>query len=675
LDAGVIEAVSILVALYLPGHFLGGIAVRKGHGWAELALLRLAASAGVATPVLVALALLGRFQTPFILGALLLCAVLAWALARGERLQVRPGRWDLGALALVLGAFALYARPAEYLINNRDPGVYAIIAAKLARTGELLTRDPLVAAVLPFHPFADGKKYPGFYIHGTDLIVPQFMPGPFAWVGVGNVIGGVSASLYVVPVFGALAVGMAYLLGRELFGRWAGMLGAALLAASYTQVWWARQPSSEVLAQFFVLAGLLLAARFARGAGPGTGALAGTLLGSALLVRVDAFVAWVGIIILFAHLLLVRRPARRWLWVGAPLALSGAAAALYLGTFGSHYVRILHEDHGLDRALQLAPPLAVAALVCGGGLLTARRRWGAGLGRWLEARGGRLALAGALALLAAVLWAYFVFPEPWESLDPRRGFNEYRSQVVVRMVWFLTPAVAVLGAAGFALAARRLDSARAVFLAAVLAFGLLYALLPNVAPDLPWATRRFVPAVFPGICLIAGYAVVEAGRFLESRFGFRAGVAGSGALAALALAGTVWTALPVLEVRELAGSGEQLERLERAIPEAEVVFVELPDRFDHYGSPLEYVYGRPVMPYDRERFVEESAELSAAGLLRDAVYVTVDGEPAPRIRGFALREVGSESLSLPRLKREYDRLPTETGRLEASFRIFRVEER
>jgi hypothetical protein len=34
----------------------------------------------------------------------------------------------------------------------------------------------------------------------------------------------------------ALAVGLAFLLGSELLGWWAGLLGAALLATSYTQV-------------------------------------------------------------------------------------------------------------------------------------------------------------------------------------------------------------------------------------------------------------------------------------------------------------------------------------------------------------------------------------------------------------------------------------------------------
>jgi 4-amino-4-deoxy-L-arabinose transferase-like glycosyltransferase len=170
-------------------------------------------------------------------------------------------------LTLVLGSLALYAwRPAEYVLNSRDPGVYTLFADRLARTGMLLHHDRLLGAVASFHPMLEGKKYPGFYVYGQDLVVPQFFPGPFALLGFGNLVGGVWGSLYVVPLVGALSVGVAFALGSELFGRWAGLLGAALLATSYAQVWWARHPSSEVMTQLLVLAGLWLAVRYVRGA-------------------------------------------------------------------------------------------------------------------------------------------------------------------------------------------------------------------------------------------------------------------------------------------------------------------------------------------------------------------------------------------------------------------------
>ncbi len=404
--------------------------------------------------------------------------------------------------------------------------MYALFADRLARTGALLHRDPLVGAVDAFHPFLEGKKYPGFYIYGHDLIVPQFFPGPFAFLGLGNLAGGLWGSLFVVPVMGALAIGLAFALGKELFGRWAGLVGASLLALSYAQVWWARQPSSEIMTQLSVLAGLWLGVRFVRGAGPLTGVLAGVLLGGVMLVRVDAFLAAAAVPLLFAYDLLTHRPAWRWLYPGVPLALFAGATVLYLNTVGARYLYVIYAEHGLREALALAPYAAIAAVLLAGAFLYVRARWGRGIGTYLEVSGGRYALGFAMCLGALALWAYFLLPVPWDALpNGSRDFGAYRTQVLVRLVWFTTPVVAVLGLIGFVLTARRLDAARVLLLGAFLGFGVLYAAVPNVSPDLPWATRRFVPAAFPILSLLAGYATVEAGRWLGRAWRPRVGVA------------------------------------------------------------------------------------------------------------------------------------------------------
>ena len=669
----------IPVFVYLPGHFLGAFLLRKGDGWAELALLRVACAAAVSTPVLVALALLGWFEVPVVLGALGVCAVVAWAFSRRGEARARPMRWDLEALGLVAGAFALYAHPAEYVLKDRDPGVYTVAAAKLVRTGELLTRDPLVSAVASFHEFEHGAKHLGFYIHGVDLVVPQFFPGPFALLGVGNLAGGIWGELYVVPVFGALAVGMAFVLGGELLGRWAGFVGAALLAVSYVQVWWARYPSSEVMAQFFVLAGLWFAARFVRGGGAGTGVLAGALLGGAMMIRVDAFLAVLVIPALILHDILLGRSPRRWASVCAPLLLAGGAMLLYAGTVGERYLNLIYVLHVPNNVLRLSPYFLGGAFLVACTVLVLHRSWSGGYEHLLALHGRKVALLAALAVLGAGLWAYFVLPEPWEGLPEywgsdgsMAGFNAYDRQVAVRMVWFLTPAVAALGMVGFLLAAHRLDTARALFLGAFLAFGVLYVALPNVAPDLPWATRRFVPVMFPGLCLLAGYAVVEAGHVLERVWSERAGASCAAALAIFAFVWSVYVAWPVYGVRELAGAVEGIERLEEAVPDSQVVYVELPG--DDYAATLDYLYGRPVLAYERDQFRREVPDLREAGLLEDAIYVTVEEEHKPVFQGLRLREVDREEVSFLRLEDGFKDVPRDTYEERQGFRIYELEQ-
>ena len=666
-----LQTVALLAALYLPGHFLGRRLTSEGDGLSELFMARVAGSLAVATPLLTLLALAGWFTVPAIIVSLVACAIVAFFVGRGG--GGGTSRWDLAALALVAGSFALYSRPAEYVLNSRDPGVYTLFADRLARTGALLHTDPLVAAVASFHPFLEGKKYPGFYVYGQDLIVPQFFPGPFALLGFGNLAGGLWGSLFVVPVMGALAVGAAFLLGKEIFGRPAGLLGAALLAASYPQVWWARHPSSEVMTQLLVLSGLWLGVRFARGAGPLAGVLSGMLLGAVMLVRVDAFLAAAAVPALFGYDLLTRRPAWRWLYPGVPLALFSALTLLYLNTVGGRYLYVIYSEHGLREALALLPFAVPVALVGAAGLLYVRHRWGAAIGEFLDHRGRSFAFAGALVLAGVALWAYFALPVPWESLpDGSRDFEAYQTQILVRLVWFTTPIVAALGLVGFVLTARRLDYARALLLGAFLAFGVLYAVIPNVSPDLPWATRRFVPAAFPVLALLAGHAVVEIGGRLGRAWRPRAGVALASALAAISFGWTVHTILPILTFVELEGAVGVFDRIEQKIPASEVVFMEMPDGYDVTASTFEYLYDRPVLPYDRDLFIQDFDELRDAGLLRDAVYVTTDGGPAPLMADLDFREVANADLELPRLAPVEKQLPTRREELHLSYRVFRV---
>jgi hypothetical protein len=226
--------------------------------------------------------------------------------------------------------------------------------------------------------------------------------------------------------------------------------------------------------------------------------------------------------------------------------------------------------------------------------------------------------------------------------------------------------------AGFVLAAYRLDEARAFFLGAVLAFGFLYVALPNVAPDLPWATRRFVPVVFPGLYLLAGYAMAEAGRVLGRAWGIRVGVPCAAALAVVALAWSAYVAWPVYGVRELAGAVEDFERLEEAIPYSQVVYVEQPG--DDYAATLDYLYGRPVLSYDREQFRQELPDLEESGLLEDAVYVTVEGRSKPTFPGLRLREVGREEVSFLRLEDGFKSVPRDTYEERQGFRIYELEQ-
>jgi len=92
------------------------------------------------------------------------------------------------------------------------------------------------------------------------------------------------------------------------------------------------------------------------------------------------------------------------------------------------------------------------------------------------------------------------------------------------------------------------------------------------------------------------------------------------------------------------------------------------------ASTFEYLYGRPVLPYDRARFVREVDELEEAGLLDEALYVTTDGGPAPLLADWDFRQEGSVGVDLLRLAAVEKELPTVKERLRLDYRVYRMVE-
>src|SRR4028119_893047 len=101
--------------------------------------------------------------------------------------------------------------------------------------------------------------------------------------------------------------------------------------------------------------------------------------------------------------------------------------------------------------------------------------------------------------------------------------------------------------------------------------------------------------------------------------------------------------------------------------------MEMPEGYDLTASTFEYLYDRPVLPYDRVRFLREVDDLEDAGLLGNAVYVTTDGGPAPLLADWGFRQVASARVSLPRLAAVEKKLPVQKESLDLSYRVFLLE--
>jgi hypothetical protein len=466
-------------------------------------------------------------------------------------------RLVLGSLAVFALAFALQARPSEYLVGGRDPGAYVGAMGLIARSGGIAFEDPAVLSIpredrelFYRHPDAPDRswgRFMGFNLESTTSgrVVPQFFhlfPAFGAYLFQAMGVKGALATPVVFGILGTLAVLFAL---RRLLGPEAALLGALLLATNVVQVWFARYPMSEGMSQFLVFLGLLAFAHWEERGHAAFGVLAGAALGLTLLVRIDSVLiaaplgAWA--LVRLAQGLSWRRLAALALPFGL-LALHAAGHALL---FARSYARDI-----VDRPYWRQPlPVWITAAVLAVAVLALAPRLGRELAR-IGPPAEKLRLGLSLLLVALALYAWFLRPElsAWAGADGNReataladpawlrslGFHRlaaHDAQALVRLGWFVTPLGIVLGVGGLLWTLRCWRSRQLFLLLLALAFGLFYLYKIRVFNDYYFAMRRYVPVVLPALLGYAGLLLWQGLR----RGGWRRGLAAAAGLVLAAL--------------------------------------------------------------------------------------------------------------------------------------------
>jgi hypothetical protein len=446
--------------------------------------------------------------------------------ARGNSSPVQW--WAVAATLAVAAGFAAWqiAERSQQLIVVRDPAAYLQTAVWIAHHG-LLPIPQQADAFGGVHP---GLSFvsAGYSAVGSGL-VPQFMTGlPLVLAGA-IWLGGIPAALVLTPLIGACAVlSFGGLAGRLVGARWA-PVAAAALALSLPEQYTSRGTFGEPLVQVLLFGGLCLlidSLVIARQAGvvPGPAgfrelraapgqdrvlaALAGLALGLTSVVRIDG----PGDIVLAVPFLLLLLTARRGQAV--PFGLGLAVGVGYGLADG-----FLKARPYLDLEAPSLRPLglitaAVVLLTLAGLAVTRSRAAAARLRGWLAASRVASWLPVVAAAVTAAIFAGF-------ALRPlvRRPPGQYYQDGLYWVIWYIGLPAVLLGAFGLAVLAKRCTRALLTWkdpdaTARTWALPLLIALWvvvtvfwrPAISPDQPWASRRLVEFVLPGLILAAVWA-------------------------------------------------------------------------------------------------------------------------------------------------------------------------
>jgi hypothetical protein len=418
--------------------------------------------------------------------------------------------WSLAAISVAFGVFqAVYH--SQFVIVEYDAASYLQTASWIAGHG-----TTVIPQNAQFFGHTSSITFAGaaYYQVGNHL-VPQFMAGLPMVLSLGFWAGGARLAVFWAPVLGALAVfTFGGLVARLVGPRWA-PFAALALGVTIPMQYVSRSTWSEPLALIFLVGGLSLwidAQRTDRGqedtgrwrsdwrhhsrsASHVLAGIAGLVLGLVFLVRVDG-PADIMFVIPYCGLLVLRRQRQV-----VPLIVGLLVGTLY-GAIDGAFVTAPYLIPGNTQSI-VGMSVAVIAVFIGTVVAV----------RWLRRRGSELRnppkpwLVRTVTILPVAVLAVSIL-RPYVEQGWKTNYYHAYAPLSLHWIYWYTGAVTIAFAViAYSMLGRRcVKGAAPVWVLPILVFAcatLIFLLRPGITPHQPYASRRLVPAVLPGLILLA----------------------------------------------------------------------------------------------------------------------------------------------------------------------------
>jgi hypothetical protein len=420
-------------------------------------------------------------------------------------------RWNWILLfGLVAAVFLYIAFPNDCIRGGTDMGTYTNTGIYLSHHGRYDAEYPYPQNLeTVFRKNTLGKRlfYRGVYHTGTTITFqfaqafPLWLAQMFASLG----YSGLSGFNGLITL---LSLGLFYALCRKFTRAPFAVVATFFLAFNPSQLWMARVTMTEIPAQFFILAGVLLLSVALRETRKGLGRWAGLLLGLSPLIRIDNFLL---LPLLFAAHLTSKILADRnqkdigavWLsfyQICFPLFL---ISTLYYVIFSLPYFRAMSDR---------LETIGWAALVTLFFLVISNKKILVPVRSIFRLLSTQIVLG--FSLFSLTIYAYWLRPltkshalfnYPGQPVHGTRTFEEFS---LVYLSEYLTPFVVFVGVLGLMIIliiTIRSEKIRPYlpFLFIFCGFSLFYLWKPHIESIHFWWVRRFVPVVIPGFILCA----------------------------------------------------------------------------------------------------------------------------------------------------------------------------
>jgi hypothetical protein len=437
-----------------------------------------------------------------------------WGTGADNRAKPTP-RWVLWSLVAISAAFAVFQAVyhSQFVVDQLDAASYMNFAQWISQHGSLpIPTDLASFGNAPGVTFNSAAFYSGAVYHTGNSIVPQFMAGLPMLLSTGFWAGGARLAVFWAPVLGALGIfTFGGLVARLVGPRWA-PLGALVIAIGIPEAYVSRNTYSETLVQVLLLGALCLwidvqrtdrgeedAGRWrgnwrhhTRSASHVLAGIAGLMFGIIMLVHIDG-PADILFVVPYCGLLVLRRQRQ------VIALVVGIVVGLVYGTVDG---LVLTRPYLLSTNKSSVEDMVAVFFLMTVGTVVAV--W------WLRRRGSELRITPGPVLLRTmtalpfVVVAVFIIrpyvERNWHAL-------QYAPLSLHWIYWYTGAAAIAFATIASALLGRRCvkgDAPLWVLPLLTFAWGIVWFLLrPAITPHQPYASRRLVPDVLPGLILLA----------------------------------------------------------------------------------------------------------------------------------------------------------------------------
>ncbi|MCX6776182.1 MAG: glycosyltransferase family 39 protein [Candidatus Micrarchaeota archaeon] len=470
------------------------------------------------------LAELGFFSIPNLTVLLLLVSIPLAIKSYGRfdtNLFQKPALTSTSILLIILLLLAssLFLKPYEWIVGGRDQGVYVNTGANIAKTGSVVINDPILSDMndssrdvfyimekrveILNKSYHQGLQYLGFYITDKDRgeITPQFLYLYPTWIAILYSLFGLESSLYITPIFAILAVLSVFFLIKLLFNDKVALLSTFLLILNFAEIWYAREPSTEVFTQLLTFSGLALFILFNRTHNKYFGIISAMCLGGIFLTRIDAFLLAAPLFLFFVYLRIKEKLKMEYLYFIIPFSVLFISAFLTALAVSTPYTYdIFRVTFSYESALIEQPHLFAILILLTFLILFVFDFFRSQISKKLK--GFRkllpyLQYLVAFLIITAILYSFFI--------RPTEGIVDTYN--MVKISWYVAGPIGIILAVcgSILLLYKKPYNETYLFLGVMLIYSVYFIANAKMYADQPWWIRRFVPVVIPFILVCIAY--------------------------------------------------------------------------------------------------------------------------------------------------------------------------